>query len=230
MFPKTLIRVGALLVAAGFVVLIPDISFAAPPGGGVHAGGSHNGGGYHSGGSYHYGSGYHNGDYYRPHYGGYYNNWYRYRPYYGGYNYYPYGYSDFWPQYNPTYSGLSYQPPISTAGGFALNDSNSNSDPPAAAPPSPSPAGASAHFTVNLPADAQLWLDNTPMTSAGAVREFVSPPLAQGWYTYNIKASWNENGQTVTQTQKVEFRSGAQVAVKFPIPQGAAPTPAAAGN
>jgi uncharacterized protein (TIGR03000 family) len=242
----------ALLVAAGLIFLIPGAGFAGPRGGGGHSSG-----GYHSGGSYHYGGGYHNGgsyhpyyggyhggegyhygsgyhDSYHPYYGGYYNNWYRYRPYYGGYyGYYPYDFSDFGPVINPAPvdSGLSYQPPLSPVDGFTLNGSTPSSDQPAPASTSPAPADAtSAHFTVNVPADAQLWLDNTPMTSVGAVREFVSPPLAPGWYTYSVKASWNENGHNVTQTQQLQLRAGAQVSVKFPVAPGATPAPAAAGN
>jgi uncharacterized protein (TIGR03000 family) len=246
MFRKTFFAV--LLIAAGFVFLMPVASFAAPRGGGGHAsGGSHGGGSYHYGGGYHYGSGYHyGGSYhpyyggyhygssYHPYYGGYYNNWYSYRPYSGSYfGSYPYDFSEFGPVINPVPvdSGLSYQPPASSADGFTLNSSIPSSDQPATAPSSPAPANAtSAHFTVNLPADARLWLDNKPTTSAGPEREFVTPPLLPGWYFYSVKASWNENGHAVTQTQSVQFRPGAQVNVRFPVAQGAMPAPAGAGN
>jgi uncharacterized protein (TIGR03000 family) len=71
--------------------------------------------------------------------------------------------------------------------------------------------------TVKVPAEAQLWFNNTLTTTRGTVRQFDSPPLASGNYVYNVKARWTENGHEVTQTQRVEVTGGAQVDVSFPV-------------
>jgi uncharacterized protein (TIGR03000 family) len=102
------------------------------------------------------------------------------------------------------------------------------SDQPSPVSTSPSQADDTAHVTVNLPAGARLWVDDTPTTSTGQVREFDSPPLTPGHrYAYDFKASWNENGHEVTQTKKVEITAGAHVNVSFPrSPKATAQAPA----
>jgi uncharacterized protein (TIGR03000 family) len=55
------------------------------------------------------------------------------------------------------------------------------------------------------------------MTSTGSAREYQSPPLTPGSrYSYEIRAHWNENGQPVSQTQKVEVTAGGHIDVTFP--------------
>ena len=56
--------------------------------------------------------------------------------------------------------------------------------------------------------------DTTTVT--GTSREFASPPLAAGKYSYDIQASWSEAGKVVTQTRHVEVAPGARLAVNFP--------------
>jgi uncharacterized protein (TIGR03000 family) len=88
--------------------------------------------------------------------------------------------------------------------------------------PSPAQAGRIAHYTVSLPADAQLWIGNKLTTATGSVRTFSSPPLRPGsQYSYDIVASWYENGEEVTQTQTVEVTPGAHIKVHFPAPPAA---------
>ena len=73
---------------------------------------------------------------------------------------------------------------------------------------------------VRVPANAELWFEGSTTTSRGSVREFQSPPLTPGRYTYEIRARWTENGRAITQTQKVAVSPGAHVAVTFPIDPG----------
>jgi len=81
----------------------------------------------------------------------------------------------------------------------------------------PTPVDTTAHVAVTVPADAVIWFDRTRMTSTGSAREYQSPPLTPGnRYTYEIRARWNENGQRVTQMQKVEVTAGGHVTVTFP--------------
>jgi uncharacterized protein (TIGR03000 family) len=218
MLGRTFALGGTLLVAAALVFLTPGPSHAAARGG-FHGGGFH-ASGYHFGG---YRGGYHYGGYhYHPYYGGYHYGGYHYRPYYGGYypyyNYYPYDYS-YYPYYSsyPYYysdlsSGSVYDPGYSSGLPLSSEQLSSASTPPAQ-------ADTSVHVTVNVPAGARLWFDGAPTTSTGPVRQFDSPPLTPGRrYTYDLKASWNENGQEVTQTQKVDVTAGAHVNVNFPVP------------
>ncbi|HKM55303.1 MAG TPA: TIGR03000 domain-containing protein [Isosphaeraceae bacterium] len=86
-------------------------------------------------------------------------------------------------------------------------------------------AGDTAFMSVRVPANAEVWVQGAKTTSTGAVREYRSPALAAGrQYSYEIRASWVENGQSVTQTQQVPVTAGANVTVSFPVP-GQAPVP-----
>jgi uncharacterized protein (TIGR03000 family) len=80
------------------------------------------------------------------------------------------------------------------------------------------PGDVSGHITVTVPADAKVWFGDSLMASSGPIRDFDSPPLATGKrYTYTIHATWKDDGQEVTQTQKIEFTPGQHVDVRFPV-------------
>jgi uncharacterized protein (TIGR03000 family) len=77
-------------------------------------------------------------------------------------------------------------------------------------------AGAPARLTVRLPADAQLKIQGELCPLTGNMREFDTPPLAPGRpYSYRLEADIVRNGQTITQTRRIEFRSGDRIAVSF---------------
>jgi uncharacterized protein (TIGR03000 family) len=198
-------------------------------GGGFHGGGFHGGGfgGYHSG----FAGGYHSG--YRP-LGGYSG----YHPYGSGYHPYYYGQG-----YHPYYSGYGFYPYYSGAypdSGSYLNYGSGYAESPAQVTPidpdngtgvapqvldlSPSaPSDSPANLTVNVPADAEIWLGETKMASTGSVRVFYSPPLTPGrQYTYDIRAHWKDNGRDITQTQNVDVTAGGDLHVTFPLPSVAA--------
>jgi uncharacterized protein (TIGR03000 family) len=81
-----------------------------------------------------------------------------------------------------------------------------------------SPAGgqAPAEITIFVPADAEVFFDGRPTAVQGAERVFVTPPLAVGKnYSYQIRARWQDGGQVVEQTRKVNFKGGARVRVDF---------------
>jgi uncharacterized protein (TIGR03000 family) len=76
-----------------------------------------------------------------------------------------------------------------------------------------------AHITVTVPQDAEVWFEGSPTSATGTVREYQSPPLAPGnRYAYEVRARWNKNGREVTQTQRVEATAGSRVGVNFPAP------------
>ena len=230
MFRK-LFSTGGLLLVAGAVLFLTPASAWAQHGhfGGAHFGGAHFGGAHFGGahvGGYHggfYHGGYHVGyGHYHPHYGyhhdhGFYgHSVYNLYPYYGG------AYGDFLSDEvtNPWYGGYY------TETAPAYPDDTASATPPAEASPSyyasvtsAVPPDDIAHITVDVPPDAKVWFDGALMTSTGAVRHYDSPALTPGsHYTYEVKASWNENGHEVTQTQKVVVAAGAHVSVDFPAP------------
>ncbi len=221
MLRKISMLIGSLFVAAALVFLTPALSEArgggGHGGGGFHAGGFHVGG-FHTGGYHvgHYGYG---GSYYLHPYGGYHHHD-LYRSYYGGgypyyYNGYPYyyGYPSYYGDYYPDYG-------LSTSGYLDSGSLGTTTDPlnqPSTTAPTPSEAAA--HITVTLPANAQLWFNDALMLTTGPVREFDTPPVAQGkQFKYTVKATWKEDNKDVTQTQQVTFTAGQIVQVKFPVP------------
>jgi uncharacterized protein (TIGR03000 family) len=224
MLRKMILYGGTLLLAGAVLLETPSSGWAHGGGGGGHGGGFGGGhfggtrfGGSHSGlyrGSYGYGY---------PH--AYYHHYglYGTYPYFGLYGYYPYSYNYYPYDWSGPAYGSGYYAPYGVETPSDLYGYSSGT-PPAASDPSFTPAATSqpdtiAHLTVNVPAGARLWFEDTPTTRTGPVRQFDSPPLAPGHrYSYQVRASWDENGHEVTQTQQVEVTAGAHVDVNFPVP------------
>jgi uncharacterized protein (TIGR03000 family) len=191
---------------------------------GGHAGNFHGGGrngfngGFHHGGSrYWYG--------HRGFYGGFYGGY----PFYGygygypfGYGYYPYSsyYSDY--GYSP-YSNYNVWPDSGYDSAYPDDYGDAPPLPPNARlenrpmiVKNRAPASAGAHVTVKVPQNAEVWFERTKTTLTGPVRNFQTPPLQPGrHYAYKVRASWQEDGQLVTQTQQVSVSPGADVVVRF---------------
>ena len=102
------------------------------------------------------------------------------------------------------YLGGYQSPPTSQAG----YDSDSSS--------------AAARVTVRVPSDATVWFDGVQMSTTGPVRQYQTPPLAPGQYSYEVRARWSENGREVNQTQQVAVSPRATVEVDFPMASGVA--------
>jgi uncharacterized protein (TIGR03000 family) len=82
--------------------------------------------------------------------------------------------------------------------------------------PTPKKTEAQAYLIVNLPAQARLLVDDQPTSSTSTLRQLQTPPLTYGsTYTYVLRAEIDRNGQTLTQTQRVVVRPGAQTRVSF---------------
>lgn len=147
--------------------------------------------------------------YYNPHA---YQSRYLYYPFHGGA--YP------WYDYQPYY-GWSFSSELdssSTYSGSLGSEVSGYSDGSTLQQPD-----YSAHITVTLPADAELWFNGAKMANTGPERNFRSPELTpRRRYTYDVLARWEENGQEVTQTQKITVSSGGSVYVEFPLASGAA--------
>lgn len=83
--------------------------------------------------------------------------------------------------------------------------------------PSLAPPATSALVTVRLPATAALWFEGMQMPVPGSVRQFSSPqldPLLA--YSYDVRASWYENGKLVTENQRLIVRAGDRANITFP--------------
>ena len=74
-----------------------------------------------------------------------------------------------------------------------------------------------AHIIIRVPADAELWFNGTKVTGEeGTVRKFTSPPLTPGQrYSYEVRAQWQKNGQTITTTREVSVKAGTRINVDF---------------
>jgi uncharacterized protein (TIGR03000 family) len=190
--------------------------------GGIQHGGFNHGGVHHDG--FNHGRGWWNPGYY-----GYYGAW----PYYYGaypYSYDTYNYGSASPAYDSSYYGAYGDVTPSYPDGYTGVTPPAGSYQSFYPPPTvgtdtaPVRPDNSAHVTVSVPADAEIWFQGTKMTSTGAVREYQSPPLTPGsQYTYEIRARWSQNGHEVTQTEQVEVAAGSHVNVQFPVQPAKAP-------
>jgi uncharacterized protein (TIGR03000 family) len=186
-----------------------------------HYYGARNHANYYRGGRYYGGYGYH-----RPYYYGGYRSWYPGvgvslglgYPYYGSYGYsYPYysGYS--YPYYGSYLDSATYGVPDYWATLATPNTADSAYPPDETAPV---PTTDTARFTVEVPADARLWIDGQPTNQTGTVRTFQTPgPLDPGrTYSYKLTAEWVANGQTVRQDRDISFQAGNQLVVNMLVP------------
>jgi uncharacterized protein (TIGR03000 family) len=73
-----------------------------------------------------------------------------------------------------------------------------------------------ARVTVQLPADARLFIDNVACPLTSSTRSFNTPALQQGRdYYYTLRAEVTRNGQTRVQSQRVTVAAGRHVRVEF---------------
>jgi uncharacterized protein (TIGR03000 family) len=73
-----------------------------------------------------------------------------------------------------------------------------------------------ARVRVVVPPDARVWFGNAATQQSGSVRFFQSPELTPGKdYTYDVKATWTENGKDVTRTRHADVRANATATVDF---------------
>lgn len=92
-----------------------------------------------------------------------------------------------------------------------------------------------AVLAVRVPADAIVVISDNPTRQTGPDRLYVTPPLTPGKdYYYEVKATWNEDGQTKTDVRKVYVRAGQRSEVDFTQASAAVEAkpepPAPAGN
>jgi uncharacterized protein (TIGR03000 family) len=80
-------------------------------------------------------------------------------------------------------------------------------------------APPAATILVSLPADAKLSIDDSPTTSTGPSRVFVSPALAADRdFHYTLKAEVVRDGKPITMEKQVTVRAGRETPVTFTLP------------
>ena len=85
-----------------------------------------------------------------------------------------------------------------------------------AAPPAPPLDENAVYIRVQVPADADVWVEGQQMTQKGPVRFFESPPLTPGMaYVYHIRAHWKEDGHDVDEVRKATVYAGSKVGLDF---------------
>jgi uncharacterized protein (TIGR03000 family) len=113
-------------------------------------------------------------------------------------------------------------PPAPPAGGTEI------APPPPPAGEGTLPGGTTAVqrdavlISVNVPAEAKIFVNGSATRSTGTSRQYISRGLASGrQYTYELRAELDINGQTVTDTQVVQLTAGEQTQVAFNLAQKA---------
>jgi uncharacterized protein (TIGR03000 family) len=64
--------------------------------------------------------------------------------------------------------------------------------------------------------NAEVWFNGQRTQQGGTQRVFNTPALESGYsYTYNISASWQQNGQLVSRERSIAVRPGESMTVNF---------------
>jgi uncharacterized protein (TIGR03000 family) len=197
-------------IALACMLCLPDASFAQGRGG-RGGGGGGRGGSWGGGRGYYGGSGISIGIGAYPYgYGG-----------YGGYGYGGYGRGYYAPYYGNSYYsspyvyGDSYATPAYSAG--VISAGYQSSYPPTGAVQNAADASR-AMVRVRVPANAQVFFDDTPTSQTGSDRTFMTGPLEQGTYSYTISARWTENGNEKRENRTVRIIPGQTAQVDFMTP------------
>lgn len=116
---------------------------------------------------------------------------------YGSYGSYGSG-GGSWGSYGGSYGSYG------SAGGYYVTASNVTS----------APADTRvAQLIVNVPQDANVYLQDQRMTLTGARRRYVSPALDATPHVYTVKVEVVRDGRTLTKTTKAQVRAGQEVEV-----------------
>jgi uncharacterized protein (TIGR03000 family) len=76
-----------------------------------------------------------------------------------------------------------------------------------------------AYLNLDVPEDADVWMEGVKTKQSGRERRFVSPPLLAGYnYALAIRICWNEGGQSFEKSKEVLLRAGDRVRVRLQLP------------
>jgi uncharacterized protein (TIGR03000 family) len=136
--------------------------------------------------------------------------------FYGSTPYYP----EIWPSIQPPpfYVSTASTPPAF----YPLQTTyvSATMTTPAAIDPLPAtlPASAerSASIDIVVPDGAEVWFNGQKTAQTSATRHFETPALPPGkLQTYEVRASWMENGAKVNQTHQVQVHAGKQMVLNL---------------
>ena len=93
--------------------------------------------------------------------------------------------------------------------------------PPPAVDPDAGVADSAAVLRVRVPADAEVWVSDSPTAQKGEMRRFITPPLDAGRNQgYEVRARWRQDGKPVERTEVVRVHPGDRLTVDFlPVPE-----------
>lgn len=76
--------------------------------------------------------------------------------------------------------------------------------------------------TLNVPADAKVFIAGQPTKSTGAIRKFTTADLAPGstWSDYEVRVEINRNGEKIVKTEKLRITAGDDQMVAFNFEDG----------
>jgi len=78
------------------------------------------------------------------------------------------------------------------------------------------PPPDAAIVIVKLPAEAELWFDDTRTNLDGSYRRFVTPPLEAGHQqAYTLRVRWHIKDADLTRVEKIRVEPGKTVTVNF---------------
>lgn len=120
--------------------------------------------------------------------------------------------------------GAYYSPSVvMPEGDLPMDTTNPPATGDAAPPPMPPPPatdGASQRadgtLIVEVPSNAKIFVNNRLTSTPGEIREYVSRNLVRGYnYSYEVRAEMEVEGNTVTETKKVDLRAGVPTKIAF---------------
>lgn len=87
-----------------------------------------------------------------------------------------------------------------------------------------SPTENVAHLQIAAPgSDAEVWLNGVRTKQTGSVQRYQTPPMTPGEkYSYEVKARWTENGQSVERTRTIVVRANEKLKVDLGMAEVAA--------
>jgi uncharacterized protein (TIGR03000 family) len=121
----------------------------------------------------------------------------------------------------PTHSAFVEPAPPSGAPRYPSNGSKKIDSKPGKIEQTPPPREkqdeqARARITVEVPADAKVYIDDQLMHSQSARRTYQTPDLQSGqFYFYDVRAEVIRNGQLVSQSQRIILRPGRASVASF---------------
>jgi uncharacterized protein (TIGR03000 family) len=100
--------------------------------------------------------------------------------------------------------GGGYVPPFLTAKELALPKRQSLD------------ADNKAHIWLQVPADAEVWVEGVKTKQSGETRYYFSPPLTPGKkYAYHMRVRWMRDGKPVEDTQRIIVQAGETIRRDF---------------